>query len=293
MQDTKSDASSASDSMPVHHVSVKPPPFMETAVRGWFAILDAQFHIARITNDQTKFYHVLSSLPPETIARIPQDVLAKKEFDSLKESVTDTYEKTKPELFERLISRAHLTGRPSLFLSELREIADKVGVGDELIRHKFLQSLPAGIAAALGSQRELSLSQLGKLADELLPLVQGSRAAGSVNAVNVEAEPLPQPSGAMFSPVLCFMTPTQPRYPSDPRRHPARAPVPARAQDVSIGLTPYYDGQRPQVCRAHLFFGTRARTCKPWCKWPSKAADLTVQPSSRSASPARVPQQGN
>ena len=42
-------------SEPVHHVSIKPPAFMETAVDGWFAVMDAQFHIARITNSEIKF----------------------------------------------------------------------------------------------------------------------------------------------------------------------------------------------------------------------------------------------
>ena len=129
-----SDTSEGATPKPVHHVSVKPSLFMESAVPGWFAIMDAQFHIAKITSAQTKFYHVLSSLPPETISHIPQDVLEQKDFKVLQETVTDMYEKTKPELFERLISKTRLTGRPSHFLSELREMGDKAGVGDELIR---------------------------------------------------------------------------------------------------------------------------------------------------------------
>ena len=54
-----SEGSSGSDvGNPVHHVSIKPPPFMETAVAGWFAVMDAQFHIANVKTESTKFYHV-------------------------------------------------------------------------------------------------------------------------------------------------------------------------------------------------------------------------------------------
>ena len=74
---------------PVHHVSIKPPAFMETAVDGWFAIMDAQFNIAKITNSQTKFYHVLSALPPETISHIPRSVLNNEDFTELQTVVTD------------------------------------------------------------------------------------------------------------------------------------------------------------------------------------------------------------
>ena len=66
-------------------------------------------------------------------------------------------------------------------------MGDKVGVGDELIRHKFIQSLPSAIAAALASQRKLGLSALGKLADELVPLVQGA----SVNVCDSEPQCFP------------------------------------------------------------------------------------------------------
>ena len=191
------------------------------------------------------------------------------------------YEKTKPELFERLISKTRMTGRPSIFLSELREVAEKVGVGDDLIRHKFIQSIPAGIATALASQRELTLSQLGKLADELMPLVQYT--PSSVNAVPSQAPP-PEVEPR------CSMAQQQYRQ----QRFAARCRTPTRSfaretptSDANMGLVPYHADQRPKVCRAHLFFGSKARTCKPWCQWPSKADDVRMQPSSRAASPTR------
>ena len=282
---------------PVHHVSVKPPPFMETAVQGWFAVMDAQFFISKITSSATKFYHILSALPPDTIAHIPKEILDGKDFETLKTTVTDMYERTKPELFERLISKTRLTGRPSLFLSELREVAQKVGVGDDLLRHKFIQSLPAGIATALASQRELPLTQLGKLADELLPLVQSSPTVAHMAATEGEfgghphQPPYFQPAPfqpAQFQPAPCNMTQYQPRQrQSGPQRY--AQPQTRSTSGASFGLRPYHEDQRPKVCRSHIFFGAKARTCKPWCQWPTKAADLTMQPSSRAASPARVP----
>ena len=276
---------------PVHRVTVKPPAFMETAVLGWFAVMDAQFKLARISASDTKFYHVLSALPPETIAHIPQSTLESQDFDELKQTVVDMYERTKPELFERLISKTHLTGRPSIFLSELRAVAQKVGVGDDLIRHKFIQSLPAGITPVLASQRDLPLTQLGKLADELMPLVQGSHAAANMAASGGAVprdmiDTMHQPHYVQPSPVPCHMT----QYHSS-----QRTAGPSLGVRGLLGLKPFHQDQKPKVCRAHIFFGAKARTCKPWCQWPDKAADLRLQPSSRTASPARgpVPSQEN
>ena len=68
---------------------VRPPPFMETAVSGWFAIINAQFHLANISDSVTKFYHVLSSLPADVVARVDPTVIAGQEFARLKEAVIE------------------------------------------------------------------------------------------------------------------------------------------------------------------------------------------------------------
>ena len=122
----------------VHYVTIKAPPFMETAVNGWFQILEAQFNLRNIVNEETKFYHVLANLPPETVSRIPSEIIENRRFTDLKTHVKELFEKTKPELFEKLISATSMTGKPSSFLQEIQLTASKVGVGDDLIRHKFI-----------------------------------------------------------------------------------------------------------------------------------------------------------
>ena len=44
------------------------------------------------------------------------------------------------------MNETSLTGRPSMFLHELMSLANKVGVGEDLVRHRFIQALPAAIA---------------------------------------------------------------------------------------------------------------------------------------------------
>ena len=45
----------------VEHVTIKMPDFMESAVMGWFKILEAQFTLKGVTTSATKFLHVLAS----------------------------------------------------------------------------------------------------------------------------------------------------------------------------------------------------------------------------------------
>ncbi|XP_045111053.1 uncharacterized protein LOC123504534 isoform X1 [Portunus trituberculatus] len=216
---------------------------MESSVEEWFTIMEAQFHLQRISSESTKFYHVLSALPPNVV----------------KHEVIQLFERTKPELFEQLISTAAMTGRPSAYMNELLSIATKVGVCEDLVRHKFTQALPATIGTVLAAQKDLPLSRLAKLGDELIPLARGQQQCFSIDSsVSTPSTTLPR------------------RQRQDDRR-----------ALRSYGLKPFHEGQQPVVCRAHLYFGANARTCKPWCRWPTKPEYLHMQSSSRPTSPTR------
>ena len=78
----------------VQQVSVKVPPFMETAVPAWFKIMEAQFHLARIVSSQTKFYHALSSLPPDVITRVPAAAIEDEDYPKLKDAIISSYEQS-------------------------------------------------------------------------------------------------------------------------------------------------------------------------------------------------------
>ena len=236
----------------IFHVTVKAPPFMETAVSGWFQILEAQFSLRNINNNETKFFHVLANLPPETVSRVPSNILENHHFSELKNFVKELYEKTKPELFEKLISATSMTGKPSTFLHEIQLTASKVGVTDDLVRHKFIQALPSSISPVIAAQKDLTIAQIGKLADELMPFSQQQQ---------------------------CFAIPKEKKLSYDKFR---------RDRDnftIPMGLKPFKNDQRPRICRFHLYFAEKAKHCKPWCRWPNKQRDLNIQPSSRASSP--------
>ena len=51
-------------------VSVKLPPFWPRQPGMWFVTVEAQFNLRRVTEDQTKFDHVLTALDPDTQERV-------------------------------------------------------------------------------------------------------------------------------------------------------------------------------------------------------------------------------
>ena len=60
----------------VENVTVKVPEFMESAVTGWFKIVESQFTLRGITKSETKFLHLITNLPAQVVAKIPETVLA-------------------------------------------------------------------------------------------------------------------------------------------------------------------------------------------------------------------------
>ena len=75
-----------------HQVNIKAPEFMETAVNGWFTILEAQFHFRNVTSSKTKFYAVVSSLPAEEVGKLPNSTLASQNYEELKRTLIEVHE---------------------------------------------------------------------------------------------------------------------------------------------------------------------------------------------------------
>jgi len=236
-------------------VSIKVPEFSDSCAIGWFAVLEAQFKLKNITQTQTKFYNALSALPPHFISN-NLDIINSEDYDALKTAVIAAFEQTKPELFDKLSKKAVMTGRPSQYLRELQTLAAKAGLGnsEELIKHRFFDALPKTISPSVASQKTLSLQQLGSLADDLMHLhkdICNFTVQDSTNSVNKVSSNNNNSS-----------------------------------QGIPFGLRPFHANQRPKICKAHLYYAEKAKSCKPWCRYPDKR-NCKIQPSSRSASPSR------
>lgn len=258
-----------------HSVGIKPLKFSETSPATWFKVMEAQFHIRKITQSQTKFFYILSALSTDVLDNVPSNLIDKEDYGELKDSIISFYEKTKPELFEKLISSTTMTGRPSAYLRQLQQIAAKVNASDDLVRHKFLQGLPPTIAHAVGAQLTLTLTQLGGVADELMPL------HSQLSNVNLLSD---APSRSEYQPDRRRAQPNQHR--NQPHQSDASLPIAVR---------PFHSQQRTKICRTHLYFAENAKYCKPWCRYPDKS-NCSMQPSSRPGSRHSSPQrhhQGN
>ena len=238
----------------INNVTIK-TPFIESNVPAWFSLIEAQFIINNYRQTNMKFYHTLNALPHHIVGNLPQTVLESCNYQTLKTEILMSFEKSKPEMLDKLMSKRTISGRPSIYLNELRALALKLGVDEDIVRHRFVQALPSSIAPVIAAQKDLELDRLGKITDDLI--------AQFPNYTQTHAH--------------VQQVVTRPQQNKNKNKC-----------DCPPGVRPFNSKQKPRVCRAHLYYGDSARYCKPWCKWPNKR-NLQIQPSSRSNSRSNSP----
>ena len=264
------------DEVKVQKIAIRAPTFTENSPSNWFRSMEAQFKLNGITKSTTKHLYVLSMLTTDVMDNVPDEILEGKSYKDLKSSIIDFYTKSKAEMFERLLSKTAMTGRPSAYLRSIQKIGKNIGISDDLLRHKFVQNLPPNIGTALAAQKSLTLTEMGKMADDLVPTFDVSH----INTVSNNSNWTPHSASKNFN---YNSSSSSNNYRNNGRDYDSNQ----SNNNIPIGLRPYGSTQKPKICRAHLYFADKARTCKPWCRFPGPKKNLSMQPSSRASSPAR------
>lgn len=241
-------------------VQINIAPFDELNVDAWFKILEAKFELHRISSDSIRYYHLLGNLSPSVLTKIPASSTAGN-YQTLKKCLIDTYSKSRPELFEQLLQRNKINcTHPSQTLNEIARIGRQVNATDELIRHQFLQSLPAHVRSQLilHTDKTGSLDDLGRSAD--LIMNYGTTEKNSVKVV----QPI---FSRYFDDLQRSHTKQQIHNKNSNNKHVLNNPnkMSFPSTDIPFGLRPFYVNQRPRICRAHIYFGPSAKNCTHWC----------------------------
>ncbi|GBP96879.1 hypothetical protein EVAR_98813_1 [Eumeta japonica] len=138
----------------INRVSVRVPPFYPTRPSLWFASLESQFALAKITQDETKYHYAISQLEA-SYADIVEDVI-------MAPPTADKYQRLKTELIKRLtasrerqvkqlLNHEELGDRkPSQFLRHLKHLAGP-GVPDDFIRTVWTSRLPSSVQTIIAS----------------------------------------------------------------------------------------------------------------------------------------------
>jgi hypothetical protein len=108
-------------------VAVRLPPFWAERPTVWFAQAEAQFSLAGISNDRTKFYHILSQLEHRYAAEV-EDIKTspphQDPYTALKTELLNRLSPTSDQRARQIITHEEMGDRkPSQFLWHLRSLA--------------------------------------------------------------------------------------------------------------------------------------------------------------------------
>jgi len=136
-------------------VALKLPSFWSSQPAVWFTQAEAQFHIRKITDDQTKYYYVVASLDQETANRLldmlqsPPDA---DKYQALKGRLLETFGLSRRDRATKLLHISSLGDRkPSQLMDEMLCLLQD-NHPCLLFEQLFLEKMPDDIRLQLANQ---------------------------------------------------------------------------------------------------------------------------------------------
>ena len=165
----------------IQAVSAKLPLFYEYNPTGWFINVEAQFTLARITSENTKFSHAVTALSPsvsEEIQHFLQTECASTNetpYSNLKNELLRVYGRRKTTKMTELLNMTSFNEKGAeSTLRRMRVLATDV---DTMLQCKLISMAPPSIRTAVAGRSYDSAEQLAEALDEALERDQLSLAS--------------------------------------------------------------------------------------------------------------------
>lgn len=168
-------------------VAVKLPEFWKNDPRMWFAQAEAQFALAGVVQDETKYYHIISKLDQTVIIQVADIVTEppkENKYPAVKGRLISRYEVSAQGKLEQLLNSCDLGDmRPSHLLARMLELAAGLNVNESVLRVLFIQRMPERVKTILSICDGNTLQQLANMADKITDFSPSVVAATSSAAV--------------------------------------------------------------------------------------------------------------
>lgn len=254
----------------VYRVGIRIPPFWPEEPEIWFAQIEGQFEISKITSDSTKFYYVLGQLEPRYSAEV-KDII-------VKPPAVDKYIKLKTELIKRLsVSQEKKVKqllmheelgdrRPSQFLRHLQSLAGN-NVPDDFIKTIWTSRLPNATQTILACQpSSASLDFLSEMADKVHDIAPSSPqvAAASTSRTDSTLDTMARQISELTKQVSALTAKVEHQSRPTGRRRPHRE----RSKSTSTRSQSSY--RQYPTCWYHSKFGNKASRCIRPCDFKAE-----------------------
>ncbi|XP_018577122.1 uncharacterized protein LOC108915547, partial [Anoplophora glabripennis] len=164
------------------------PPFWSYKVGLWFCQLEAQFSIAGVRQDSTKFGYVVGNLDSRYIEEVENIICnppAQNQYKTLKSELIKRLSDSSSQRVRKLLESEELGDRtPSQFLRHLRKLAGK-NVNEEFIKTLWMNRLPTPTQRVLAASLQQPLADMAEVADRVQEI---GPSRSQVSQVNVKED---------------------------------------------------------------------------------------------------------
>ena len=252
----------------VSAVAIKLPAFWPGDPEVWFAQAEAQFRLRRITDETTKFTHVVASLTKEYAVEVRDLLLSPPPtvpYTTLKEALIRRTSDSESSKLQQLLSTADLGDqKPSQLLRNMERLVGGKSIDAALFRQLFLQRLPRNVAMVLeATSTSVDLSTQAEIADKLMQLNDQPPLGRTVNAVQAPPTSSVSADVAALRAEVAALTDTLKQLHTSRGRHHSQSFRGSRSRSRGRSTSP--SRQRGELCFYHEKFGANARKCRPPC----------------------------
>lgn len=251
-------------------VGVRIPPFWPEKPTIWFSQIEGQFAMARITDDNTKFYYVLSHLDRQYAVEV-EDVITSPpdngKYDKLKSELIKRLSMSSERKVKQLLQSEELGDRkPSQFLRHLRHLAGP-NIPENFLRTIWTSRLPNNLQTIIASQMSLTLNELADLADRVhdiapaSPLIAAATSLGGESALDVMARQIAELTKQVSSLATKFDGHGRSRSRTKQNSYQRRERTPSSRSQSNYRKFPQ--------CWHHFKFGKQAKKCIRPCDFKS------------------------
>ncbi|XP_054277151.1 uncharacterized protein LOC128996042 [Macrosteles quadrilineatus] len=270
----------------IHRVSIKLPPFWKEKPRLWFAQVEAQFTLAHITSETTKYSYVISHLD-ERYANEVEDLIidppVETPYSTLKSEIIRRLSLSEEQRIRQLLMEEELGDKtPSQFLRHLRSLVGSTTIQDSLLKTIWMQRLPAHVQSILQVQISAQTDTLAITADKILAvqpnasfchsLTSMPTSLNAVNSPNLKSSFSDDPKLTEVLSKLSALELQMKNMRKDVDSLRDRRP---RSRQRSLSSSRYHAGsssdttEQTNLCWYHKRFGYQAEKCIPPCNFTS------------------------
>ncbi|XP_046402553.1 uncharacterized protein LOC124168383 [Ischnura elegans] len=246
-------AESAPAGSMLDRVAVRVPPFWPEKPALWFAQLEGQFRLRGITQDDTKFWYVVSHLENRyalEVEDIITDPPSEGKYDRVKSELIRRLSASQEQRIRQLLEREEMGDRtPSQFLRQLRTTAGPA-LPNTFLKTLWLGRLPASMQAILATQGDEELEKIALLADKAHEVTPEHHIASLQDGPRIAT--LEKKIDDLAKQLAALTTDTR-----KPRR--------SRSRSLSRKRDP--EERNKGLCWYHWRFGSKARKCSSPCSY--------------------------